>query len=365
MNQDYSIGEWAERAAGGALSAEEVSVLEGKKATDPAFEQEYEETYNLIISLNAAGQTRRYCAMLKDISVGNATTKRISLTKIISFPYLRTAAVAAGIALLTSTLTVWTMRHREPKVAAVGAIQDLRREVKSLKQNQQEQQKQIATIKDSKEVASGEVQLPASQYGGTGFALTNDGYLITSYHVTDGADSLYVQTRNGRNYKAQVVAFEPGADVAVLKIEKDGFRFGKGDLPYTFASGKASLGARIYSLGFPQDEIVYNEGYIASRNGYEGDSSQYRLEIAAGPGQSGAPVADEHGNIVAIIKSRDTQAEGTTYAVSSRALLRLLKSLPKGMKLNLPHTNHLAGLSREQQIEALQDYTCVVKVFGK
>lgn len=124
-------------------------------------------------------------------------------------------------------------------------------------------------------------------------------------------------------------------------------------------------GASIYTLGFPQDEIVYNEGYIASRNGYEGDSAQYRLEVPAGPGQSGAPVVDALGNIIGVIRSKDERTESTTYAVTSKTLLRLLKDVPKEKRPKLPQANRMTGLSRQQQIEKLQDYTCMVQVYKK
>jgi serine protease Do len=136
-------------------------------------------------------------------------------------------------------------------------------------------------------------------------------------------------------------------------------------LPYSFMPGKAALGASVYTLGFPQDEIVYNEGYISSRNGYQGDSNQYRLEVPAGPGQSGAPVVDEDGNVIGIIRSKDESAEGTTYAVTSKTLLHLLRDVPKDKRPHLPVGNHLAGMSRQQQIEKLQDYTCMVQVYKK
>lgn len=363
MEQDYTISEWAERAAEGRLTESELQALELRKAASAAFAQEYDEMYHLIAGLNAAGRSRRYRGLLNEIGKAGTARRKKPLTKIISLPMWRTAAVAASVALLTSTITLWTMRHGEPEPKQFGiALQQVRRDVRDLKQRAQATENKVDEIKGQKDATAAPI-LPS--YSGTGFALTNDGYLITAFHVTEGADSLYVQLRNGHNYKAHVVATEPGTDVAVLKIDADNFRFGKSDLPYTFATGKASLGSRIFSLGFPQDEVVYNEGYIAARNGYAGDSAQYRLEIAAAPGQSGSPVADEQGNIVAIIKSRDSLAMGTTYAVSSRTLLRLLKDLPKSMKLNLPKSNHLASYSRAQQIETLQDYTCVVKVYGK
>lgn len=349
----------AEAALAGRLTPEETQELEARLTADAAFAQAYNESYNFLQGIQAGGAHRQFKNMLKDIQQQAIPAKK---TQTFSFrPRLRTAAMAAAVALFTSLSTIWIMRQGEPK-ASTQNIQLLRREIDRIKQSQNQQQRQIQNITEQQ--VAPEVMQP-SNYTGTGFALTNDGYVITNYHVTEGADSVYIQTRGGNYYKANVIAFHPQTDLAVLKVQDKNFRFGKGDLPYTFAPSKAALGARIYTLGFPQDEIVYNEGYISARNGYEGDSMQYRLEVAASAGQSGAPVVDNNGNVIAIIKSKDNDAEGTTYAVSSKALLRLLHDLPKEAGIHMAKTNKFGSYSREQQIEKLQDYTCMIQVYKK
>ena len=270
--------------------------------------------------------------------------------------------MAASVALLTSAITVWTIRHNGPKSIDPVNLELVKHDVERIKRTQQHQQQQIEQIKEDVVTTPAP---PQSNYSGTGFALSNDGYLITNYHVVEDAQNLQILMRNGRSYPASVIAYEPKNDIALLKVDDEDFRFGKGELPYSFMAGRATLGSAIYTLGFPQDEIVYNEGYIASRNGYEGDSNQYRLEVPAGPGQSGAPVVDASGSIIGIIRSKDAQTESTTYAVTSKTLLRLLRDVPKDKRPRLPVSNRMTGLSRQQQIEKLQDYTCMVQVYKK
>ncbi len=188
---------------------------------------------------------------------------------------------------------------------------------------------------------------------------------MSSYHVIAGADSVYIQNKDGEYYKADLVAFNEATDVVILKVEDSTFTFNKLDIPYTIAKSKKRLGSRVFTLGFPQDEIVYNEGYISAKNGYGGDSTQYRLDIPAGPGQSGAPVADASGNIIGIITGKETESEGTTYAVASEAILELLSTLPKENRIRISTTNRLGRMSRENQIEKLEYYTCGIKVYKK
>jgi serine protease Do len=69
--------------------------------------------------------------------------------------------------------------------------------------------------------------------------------------------------------------------------------------------------------------------------------------------------------VVAKITGKETESEGTTYAVSSKTLLQLIHSLPQNSRLRLPKTNKLTGLSREQQVEKLESYTCSIQVYKK
>ena len=74
---------------------------------------------------------------------------------------------------------------------------------------------------------------------------------------------------------------------------------------------------------------------------------------------------DASGNIIGIIRSKDAQTESTTYAVTSKTLLRLLRDVPRDKRPRLPVSNRLSRLSRQQQIEKLQDFTCMVQVYKK
>jgi len=358
------IAQTAEADAAGNLTPAQRMDLDIRMSADPEFAQAYKEYYHTLSSLREAGRRSGFKAILRDIH-NEVTTKKPVTKRFINFrpQYLRMAGMAASVALLTSAITVWTIRHNEPKSVVSKNLQLVRHEMERIKRTQQHQQQQIAEIK---EVADASIApAPQSNYSGTGFALSNDGYLVTNYHVVEGSENLQIVTRNGSSHSATIIAFEPKNDIALLKIEDKDFQFGSGELPYSLLKGRATLGASIYTLGFPQDEVVYNEGYIASRNGFEGDSNQYRLEVPAGPGQSGAPVVDATGQIIGIIRSMDARTESRTYAVTSHTLLRLLKDVPKDKRPRLPKTNRMAGLSRQQQIEKLQDYTCLVKVYKK
>ncbi|HXS37606.1 MAG TPA: S1C family serine protease [Flavipsychrobacter sp.] len=360
MSTDNKIWELAEAYVSGTLAEAELISLQNNVNTDPTFASQFQECVNLLQSLNGSGNQKRFRSTLQEIQVehteANKPAKQVTRTISLRAYYWRTGAVAAGIALLTFFCTYWTIN---PKKSA-SQYNVLRGEIENIKRSQNQL---IQNIKAQK--APSTVPVAQVKYTGTGFALTNKGYLVTNYHVVDGADSVYIQNHNGDYYKASVAAFDENTDIAILKVEDEDFTFGKGDVPYTFVGAKAEIGEHVFTLGWPNGEIVYNEGYISARNGFEGDSLQYSLVLPAHPGQSGAPILDANGNILAIVTARGNQNDGNTYAVSSNALLQLLHSLNKELNIHLPKANKLKNLTAEQRIAKLEYYTCSVKVYKK
>lgn len=362
MTTGNNIWKLAEVLLSGEMTEAERIVLEERMSNDPAFATELQECMNMLQSLQGSGRQKRFRSMLHDIQheQEKSDTKKEVRTIPLRAHYLRTASIAAGIALLASTGTFWALNQSDDKHAS--QYRALSRKVESIEKKQHVQSELINDIKSS----ANNSNTPAvdASTTGTGFAISNDGYFVTNYHVTEGADSIYIVSDN-KYYRAYLVNYDAQTDIALLKVENKGFRFSKTEVPYSIAGKKAAIGTYIYTLGFPEDEITYNEGYISARNGYAGDPMQYRLEVPSKPGQSGAPVIDKAGNLVAIVSGKESQSKGTTYAVSSGALLNLLQNVPKEVKLHLPKVNRLTKLSREEQVEKLQSYTFSVKVYKK
>lgn len=368
METQAHLWEIAEKYVAGKLSEGEKATLGLQRKEDPVFALAFDRATDLLRTMQAKARTEAFRKKLSEMHVSATKTVQpaappATIRRTIPFrANWRTVGVAASVAGVISLVGVLSNKTTNKDAAR---YRQLSREIEAVKRSQnslvQTQNQLLSEVKSVKHA------VPAAPVNATGtaFALNNSGYLITAYHVAQDADSLYVQTRKGENYKASLLAFNPQADVAVLKIEDKSFRFAGGEIPYTFASRKTGLGARIFTLGFPQDEVVYSEGYVSASNGYRGDSAQYRLELPADPGASGAPILDGSGNVVGIVAGRNNEMGGTTYAVASPELLRLLRSMPKGTRPTLGNSNQLKSLSREQQLDKLQDYTCIVRVYKK
>ncbi len=361
MITEQNMMEWAERYLNQEITEQDLTQLNNTLADQPALRKLWTESLSLLQTLQSDTARKEIRNLIHDVAQ-ESTTGRSAVTQSpknygLRLPkYLRTSAIAAGLILISSLSTIWIMDNK-------GSHKDsqeytlLRREIETIKNSQS---KIIDSLNKGKNTSPAE-ENPAL-YGGTGFALTNDGYIATNYHVVKDANAIYIQTNKGETHKAYIVAREPSADVAILKVEDEHFRFGKSTLPYNIANSTSGLGQRVFTLGYPKDDAVYNEGYISCDNGYQGDLHSYQLELTANPGQSGAPILDKNGTIIALITGKQSNTTGTTYAVHSGALIDLVHSLPKATNIYLPENNRLHKLERTDQVKKIRDYICAVKV---
>lgn len=204
-----------------------------------------------------------------------------------------------------------------------------------------------------------------ASFGGTGFAISSDGYIITNAHVVKGADSIYVQNEAGEAFKAiPVKIYDPNLDLAVLKIVDTSFR-NLGPLPYTFKKSKSDLGENVYTLGYPRESQVFDEGYLSSSTGAKGDTASYQVSLPVNNGNSGGPLLDNRGNVIGVITSKETYTEGAAFAIKSSYLIKAIQSDTLAAKASFnTNKNMMAGLSRPQQVRKLQNYVFMVKVFS-
>lgn len=206
-----------------------------------------------------------------------------------------------------------------------------------------------------------------NSFGGTGFAISTNGYILTNLHVINGADSLYVQNNKGESFKVKSVYTDPQNDIAILKINDGGFN-NLTSIPYTIKKNISSIGEIVYTLGYPKDDAVLGEGYVSSKNGFVGDTTQYQVSIPVNPGNSGGPLLDNNGNLVGIISGKPDQTEGAAFAIKSKYILEAMRAIPQDSlgknKLSANKRSLLSGLKRTKQIEKLQDYVFMIKAYN-
>ena len=274
--------------------------------------------------------------------------------------YRTTLAVAASVAAITTFGSIFLYRSYQQGHHQEQQYSQLSKEIQAVKSSQRK-------LMSDFNGRSRALNVNPAQVAGTGFLLTGDGYFVTNNHIVRDADSVYVQSQTGEVYKARVVHTDQTHDLAILQLCDDSAFRAMPPVPYGFDVRPSDLGERVYTLGYPREEIVYGEGYLSSGTGYRGDSTAYQVAIGVNPGNSGGPLLDEKGNVIGIISGKQTTSEGVSFAVKTNYLLESLNSIPtdslKGQPLRLNRKNSLARLSRKQQIKRMQTYVYQVKVF--
>jgi serine protease Do len=162
-------------------------------------------------------------------------------------------------------------------------------------------------------------QQPRNRHGiGSGFIVSNDGYVLTNAHVVgnDNAE-VTVKLTDKREFKAKVVGVDPRTDVAVIKIDAK-------NLP-TVAIGdanRARVGEWVLALGSPFGfEQTVTAGIISAKARRLPDESYVpfiQTDVAINPGNSGGPLFDLNGRVIGInsqIYSRSGGFMGISFAI--------------------------------------------------
>ena len=204
---------------------------------------------------------------------------------------------------------------------------------------------------------------------GTGFFITDDGFLVTCAHVVKGATRIRVSTAAGL-IDAKIVNVDTANDLALLKAETT--PQGGAALPIA-ASRAVKLGNTVATVGFPDIGLQgsspkLSKGEIASLSGAADDPRYFQISVPIQPGNSGGALVDEHGNAVGIVSAKlNAQAalaasgqlpENVNYAVKSSFLLSFLESVPDA-KLKSANTNNL---NFEDVVKSAQKATVLVLV---
>ena len=159
---------------------------------------------------------------------------------------------------------------------------------------------------------------------------------------------------------------DPASDLALLKIDDEDFK-PYNSLPYGISRNSADLGEQIFTLGYPRDEIVYGEGYMSAKTGFEGDTLACQIAVAANPGNSGGPVLNKNGEVVGILSTRQIQAQGVVFAIKSKNIFKAIDQLKAtdssfaGLKIQT--VSSLKAMDRVQQIRKIEDCIFIVKSY--
>jgi S1-C subfamily serine protease len=118
-------------------------------------------------------------------------------------------------------------------------------------------------------------------------------------------------------------------------------------------------------MGYPKDEIVYNEGYLSAKSGLQGDTMSFQITISANPGNSGGPVFNKNGEVIGILNARQASANGVVFATKAKYIQSLVDEIKKSEKeqtITVKTISTLKGISKPEQAKRVQDHIYMVKV---
>lgn len=150
---------------------------------------------------------------------------------------------------------------------------------------------------------------------GSGFILTEDGYVVTNYHVVQNASNITVTTHSGDEYDATVKGYDATNDVAVLKVEAEGL-----SAATIGSSGNLSIGDMVVAIGNPLGRLAATEtvGYVSGINREVTTDntviSMLQTDAAINPGNSGGPLFNMYGEVIGITTAKYS---GTTNSGAS------------------------------------------------
>jgi serine protease Do len=164
---------------------------------------------------------------------------------------------------------------------------------------------------------------------GSGFIISEDGYILTNYHVVEDADQIVVRMNDRREFIAQVIGKDDRSDIALIKIEAE-------QLPVVTVGDSDALrvGEWVLAIGSPFGFDHSVTAGIVSAKGRNLPSENYvpfiQTDVAINPGNSGGPLFNMDGEVVGInsqIYSRSGGFMGLSFAIPIEMAMNVAEQL--------------------------------------
>lgn len=168
---------------------------------------------------------------------------------------------------------------------------------------------------------------------GSGFIFSKDGYVLTNYHVIEGASKISVMFSNKTTADATVVNYDSDLDVAVLKISGDM------EMPAVLeldSSADVLVGEPVIAIGSPLGETFLNSltsGIISAKDrrieDSDGIKNYIQTDAAINPGNSGGPLINAYGKVIGIntAKISDSSVSGMGFAIPITSVVDVVNDL--------------------------------------
>jgi len=176
---------------------------------------------------------------------------------------------------------------------------------------------------------------------GSGFIISNDGYILTNNHMVENTDKILVKISDGKEYEAKIIGADAKTDIALIKIKPDN------GLP-TVTLGDSDVvrvGEWVIAIGNPfgleqtvTAGIVSAKGRVIGAGAYD---NFIQTDASINPGNSGGPLFNMQGKVIAINTAIVAQGQGIGFAIP----INMAKSILEDLKTKGKVTRGWLGIS--------------------
>src|SRR5437773_3668356 len=192
---------------------------------------------------------------------------------------------------------------------------------------------------DDNSARRGPRNLQPIQSEGSGFIVRSDGYILTNFHVVEGADHVDVKLKDGREFPAKVVGTDEKTDIAVIKIDAK-------DLPVVQMadSDAVRVGQFAFAIGAPfKLDYTFTYGVVSGKgrsklftNGGYSISDYIQTDASINPGNSGDPLCDIDGKVIGMNTLINGMNRGLGFAIPINMAKEIGAELVAGHKIVRP-----------------------------
>ena len=198
-----------------------------------------------------------------------------------------------------------------------------------------------------------------SAASGSGFILTDDGYILTNYHVIEGSNSITVSTYSGETYDAALIGYDESNDIAVLKVSAEDL------VPVVLGdSDNLNVGDSVVAIGNPLGELTFTltSGAISAKDRKVTLSSAVTMNLlqtdcAINSGNSGGALFNLYGEVIGVTNAKYSSSSSSQasidnigFAIPINSIMNIVESIIEKGYISKPYVGiHIVDVSAESQ----------------
>ena len=212
-----------------------------------------------------------------------------------------------------------------------------------------------------------------SAASGSGFVLSEDGYILTNHHVIEDSSSITVSAYDGKSYEAELVGYDASNDIAVLKIDASGLS------PVVIGnSDNLNVGDTVVAIGNPLGELTFSltQGAVSAMNRQVTVSTGSTMDLiqtdcSINSGNSGGALFNLYGEVIGITNAKysnngassEASIEGIGFAIPVNDIIGIVESIIEKGYISKPYIGvSVTDVSQETQSYGLPEGAAVKSV---